>query len=140
MGIKRLYNQARLVEEFIDKLLDNGDHMTEVYSAPWINGREKGFCFSWSGSVIDAKFDGELKYTHRKVGDYYERVIHGPNVFVAECRNSDDLTVTVSVSSDWDRITDAEYGARRYFSVNDYEGAARTTLELLGVPPECING
>ena len=136
MGINRLYNQARLVEEFIDKMVGQEDYRTEILSVPWRNGREKGLCFSWDGSVIVANWDGkELTFTQRR--DKTPLEAWGPFAYVAEHRSSDDLSITMSKFDEWSMVTEEEYKARRFFKYNEYILCAEQVLEELGVPGEC---
>ena len=116
MALYRTYKAARVIEAIIENEL--GDDDPTVSSYPWHNGRENGFAFtSWG---------------HHKEGDEFteEANVH---VYVAECRNSDQLTVTLAKHSEWDMVTDAEYKARESFPYNEYAACASRVLQLLGL-------
>ena len=103
----RSYIEASIVEHILETMLKDND--VTVFSYPWLNGREKGFTFSvlnWENPVY---------------------------VFVAECRNSDSLTVTIGKYDAWDMITDEEYNKREYFDYGSYAEVADRVLEILGV-------
>ena len=99
----RTYLPAQIVETLLEHRLTDGD---TVFSAPWVNGREKGFTFSALHNF-----------------DTY--------VYVAECRNSDQLTVTKSHSCEWGAVTDAEYKAREFYPPGSYEQVADRVLKIL---------
>ena len=106
----RNYNPARVVEVLIEEAIgDDADR--HVCSEPWNNGREHGFRFSSQSRGRDI----------------------GPSVYVAECRHSDDLTVTASEFPDWVRITGREYERRERFGRDEFQAAAQRVLELLGL-------
>lgn len=107
MSLHRTYKEAAIVEKIIEARLSEEDPI--VYSYPWLNGREKGFCFT---------------------------TLTAPCVFVAEHRNSDDLTITIGKYSEWDFITDEEYKKREFFPYKSYNGVADRVLEILGVGNE----
>jgi hypothetical protein len=108
----RTYLPAQIVQNLIEmKIQDEGDfgHRLEnndIYSSPWINGREKGFSF-------------------------YLSAVSSATVFVAEDRGSDCLTITTSVHMDWKFVTEEEYSKREFFSYGDYEKVSNRVLEIL---------
>tara|TARA_Y100000310_G_C20621110_1_gene783327 strand:- start:237 stop:686 length:450 start_codon:yes stop_codon:yes gene_type:complete len=116
----RHYNKkAKMVEEWIETLLADGygegktrqeDWERNISSTPWVNGREKGFCF----------------HAHANPEVY---------CFVAEARNSDALTITVGNLPDWDCITDEQYGARIFLEPDDYERCAVKVMKLCLISP-----
>jgi hypothetical protein len=110
--LTRRYLPAQAVELIVEDILHNycGDSDLEVFSEPWHNGRENGFCF-WS--VLHGSYGGMVA------------------VFVAESRNSDDLTVTLADTDEWQAISEAQYRARERFPRGAYYNAALRVVELL---------
>ena len=110
----RQYLPAQAVEVAVEDILRNysDDEKLEVFSEPWHNGRENGFCF-WV--VVSGPRGGQAA------------------AFVAECRNSDQLTVTYANTSEWDMITEKQYKDREFFPRGWYNQVAATVVAFLGV-------
>lgn len=110
MALNRRYIPAKAVEAILETLLDYTE--PEVYSDPWHNGRENGFCF-WR--VADGPEGGTIA------------------VYVAEHRISDDICITLTDSAEWSQCTDEQYKAREYFGYDQHYLAAKRVVELLQV-------
>lgn len=104
----RTYMAAQMVENILEARLQETE--TTVLSAPYWNMREKGFFFYRLG---------------------YEP--YPTYVYVCEGRSTDQIMVTVSDSMGWDRVTDTEYAAARYFAPDNYDSAATYVLEQLSI-------
>lgn len=103
----RNYLPAQIVEKLVEQELNASAEDRIINSTPWANGRENGFKFSvWVGS-------------------------HFRSIYVAENRNSFQLTATVSEFSDWDRVTDEEYRSRKFFDHDKYLECAQFVVASL---------
>ncbi len=109
MTLYRTYHPAQVVEVLLEHALK--DTKDTVFSDPWVNGRERGFTFSRMSNF-----------------DTY--------VYVAECRNSDRLTLTTCRGDDWAMCTEAEYRKREFFDLDSYQQVCDRVLAILGVERE----
>ena len=108
----RQYLPAQAVEVAVEDILHNysDDEKLEVFSEPWHNGRENGFCF-WV--VVSGPRGGQAA------------------AFVAECRNSDQLTVTYANTSEWGMVTERLYGSREFYPCGAYRDVANAVVKFL---------
>ena len=110
--LEKTYTAAKIVETYVEDMLLRFEPYEEsnevILSTPYVNCREKGFCFSQ--------------------GFGNDQI----NIFVAEHRCSDSIIVIMHKGGyGYEDVTDEDYEKAEFFNYNKHYQAAERVCQLL---------